>query len=363
MSYYTTPAEQKYHELSFPWEAPPERGDWQTVADGVVWLRMPLPFGLDHINLYLLRHGDGWVIVDTGLGTEQTHEVWERVFVEVMQGEPVKAVIATHFHYDHSGSLGWLAERFKCPVYMTRGEYNALFVKPASGGEMSWQMSQFFENSGMPKDDIAGLMSVMSDASYEQNAPDSYNRLVDNQVLRIGNYDWEVVVASGHSPEHACLYCRQANLFISGDQVLPRITSSVCVNATEPDANPLKEWLESLQRLRAVSDDVLVLPAHERPFYGLHHRLGQLVEHHHGHLDELLAEMSEAKTADQLMKFMFPKVRSSFDTLLANGEVLAHLNFLLGEGRITRRLIGECYHYQRFAGNGESPVDMQVTHV
>ncbi|MDD2222013.1 MAG: MBL fold metallo-hydrolase [Pseudomonas sp.] len=363
MSHYPTPTEQTYHGLSFPWETPPKNGDWQTVADGVVWLRMPLPFSLDHINLYLLRHADGWVIVDTGLGTEQTRDVWERVFREVMLDAPVKAVIATHFHYDHSGSLGWLSRRFQCPVYMTSGEYHALFVKPASGTEMGWEMAQFFQRGGVPQEHISGLLGVIGDSSYEQDAPDSYNRLVDNQVLRIGDYDWEVVIASGHSPEHACLYCRQANLFISGDQVLPRITSSVCVTVTEPDANPLKNWLDSLQSLRTVSDDVLVLPAHERPFYGLHYRLGQLVEHHHAHLDRLLAEMSEAQTADQLMRFMFPRVRSSFDILLANGEVLAHLNFLLGEGRITRQLIGECHSYQRLLGSNESSTDMQVTHV
>ncbi len=363
MSYYSTPAAQKHYELSFPWETPPERGDWKTIADGVVWLRMPLPFGLDHINLYLLRHDDGWVIVDTGLGTEQTREVWERVFVEVMEGAPVKAIIATHFHYDHAGSLGWLAELFKCPVYMTRGEYNALFVGPSSKGGMSWQMAQFFERSGIPKETVPGMLEIISDDSYEHDAPDSYSRLVDNQVLRIGEYDWEIVIASGHSPEHACLYNRQANLFISGDQVLPRITSSVCVTATEPDANPLKDWLESLQGLRVVSDSVLVLPAHERPFYGLHHRLEQLTEHHQGHLDRLLEHMCEARTADELMRFMFPRVRSSFDVLLANGEVLAHLNLLLEEGRITRQLIGECYRYQRVLDSNECSVEVQVTHI
>ena len=363
MSSFPAQTEQHHHTLSFPWETPPENGEWQTIADGVVWLRMPLPFSLDHINLYLLRHADGWVIVDTGLGTKQTREVWERVFVEVMNGEPVKAVIATHFHYDHSGSLGWLSKRFKCPVYMTRGEYQALFIGPAKGGEVSWQVSQFYRHSGIADEQVAGLLKVIGDSNYEQDAPDSFNRLVDQQVLRIGDYDWEVVVASGHSPEHACLYNRQANLFISGDQVLPRITSSVCVTLTEPDANPLKNWLDSLQNLRVVSDEVLVLPAHERPFYGLHHRLGQLLEHHHGHLDEVLAQMSEPKTADELMRFMFPKVRSSFDILLANGETLAHLNFLLGEGRITRRLTGECYRYQRLLGSNGSLADMQVTHV
>lgn len=363
MSYCPAATEQKHQAMSFPWEKPPALGEWQTVAEGVVWLRMPLPFGLDHINLYLLRHEDGWVIVDTGLATKQTREVWERVFVEVMNNEPVKAVIATHFHYDHSGSLGWLAKRFKCPVYMTRGEYHALFVSPSSGGKIEWEVEQFYERGGVSKEVVDGFLEVFGDSSYAQDTPASYQRLTDKQVLRIGNYDWQVVVGSGHSPEHACLYSRQANLFISGDQVLPRITSSVCVTVTEPEANPLKDWLESLQSLRAVSDDVLVLPAHERPFYGLHYRLGQLLQHHHKHLDELLANINEAKTADEVMRFMFPKARSAFDILLANGEALAHLNFLLGEGRIVRRLIEGHYRYQRFVGNDESSADMQVTHI
>lgn len=356
------PLPKQHQALSFPWEQPPKSGEWKTVAEGVVWLRMPLPFSLDHINLYLLKHDEGWVIVDTGLGTKQTREVWERVFVEVMQGEPVKAVIATHFHYDHSGSLGWLSRRFKCPVYMTRAEYHALFAGP-SFETAGWEVTQFYRHSGMPDAQVEGLLKVMGDSNYTQDTPDSYRRLVDNQVLRIGQHDWQVVVASGHSPEHACLYNRTANLFISGDQVLPRITSSVCVTVTEPEANPLKEWLESLQKLRGVSDEVLVLPAHERPFYGLHHRLEQLTAHHHNHLNTLLTQASEPQTADQLMRCMFPTAHSSFDVLLANGETLAHLNYLLREGQITRELIDGCYRYQRLAASEEGPVNAQVTYI
>lgn len=363
MKNYPAPAEKKHSQLSYPWETPPENGSWQTVAEGMVWLRMPLPFGLDHINLYLLRHDDGWVIVDTGLGTAQSREVWERVFREVMMDEPVKAVIATHFHHDHAGCLGWLSRRFKCPVYMTQGEYQALFIDPTKSDEPGWEFAQFFKRSGVADARLTQFLEVIGDGSFEQDAPASYTRLTDKQVLRIGNRDWEVVVGSGHSPEHACLYCRQDQLFISGDQVLPRITSSVCVTVTEPDANPLDNWLESLQRLRMVSDDVLVLPAHERPFYGLHHRLTQLAEHHHGHLGAMLAEMTEAKTADEMMAFVFPRARSAFDALLANGETLAHLNFLIGEGKITRRLSEERYHYQRVGSSGEAPEDVQVTHI
>ncbi|OEY66311.1 MBL fold metallo-hydrolase [Marinobacter sp. X15-166B] len=363
MKPHLAPAEQVHPRLSFPWETPPATGDWQTVAEGVVWLRMPLPFGLDHINLYLLQHDDGWVIVDTGLGTAQSREVWERVFREVMDDAPVKAVIATHFHHDHAGCLGWLSRRFRCPVYMTRGEYQALFISPPRGSEPGWEFAQFYQRAGVPEARLDGFLKVLGASSFEQDVPASFTRLTDGQVLRIGTRDWEVVVGSGHSPEHACLYSRQDQLFISGDQVLPRITSSVCVTVTEPEANPLDDWLSSLHRLRAVSDQVLVLPAHERPFYGLHQRLTQLAEHHHGHLDAMLAELKNEKTTNELMAFIFPRARSAFDALMANGETLAHLNYLLGEGRITRRLSGGRYRYQRVGCDVEAPADLQVTHI
>ncbi|MEP3562662.1 MAG: MBL fold metallo-hydrolase [Marinobacter sp.] len=363
MNYTPGPSVQKRQQLQFPWESPPENGHWQTVAEGVVWLRMPLPFGLDHINLYLLQHDDGWVVVDTGLGTEQSREVWERVFREVMGGAPVKAVIATHFHHDHAGCLGWLARRFKCPVYMTHGEYHALFISPPEEDEPNWEFSQFYARSGVSEERQQDFLRVVRAGSFEQDVPTSYNRLIHEQVLRIGGRDWQIVIGSGHSPEHACLYCHEDRLFISGDQVLPGITSSVCVAVTEPEANPLKNWLDSIERLRGISDEVLVLPAHERPFYGLHCRLHQLTEHHHKHLDAMLGQLDDPKTADQMMAFIFPRAQSPFDALLANGETLAHLNFLMSEKRITRRLEGECFLYQRAGDAGEPSARTQVTHI
>lgn len=363
MSYAPRSSVQAPQGMSFPWSSPPENGHWQTVAEGVVWLRMPLPFGLDHINLYLLRHEDGWVVVDTGLGTEQSREVWERVFREVMDGAPVKAVIATHFHHDHAGCLGWLARRFKCPIYMTHGEYHALFISPPKEGEPSWEFSQFYARSGVSESRQQEFLRVVRAGSFEQDIPASYNRLTDGQLIQIGQRNWRIVIGSGHSPEHACLYSADDHLFISGDQVLPGITSSVCVSVTEPEANPLKNWFDSIERLRAVSDEVLVLPAHERPFYGLHCRLNQLAEHHHKHLDAMLGELKDPKTADDMMAFVFPRARSPFDALLANGETLAHLNFLMSEGRITRHLEGEHFLYQRAGDADEPSARAQVTHI
>lgn len=333
--------------LSYPWETPPDRGAWQVVAEGVLWLRMPLPFSLDHINLYLLRHGDGWVIVDTGLGNQQTRDVWEKVFEEALEGKPVKAVISTHFHYDHTGALGWLSARFKCPVYMTQGEYQALFVDPSKGGEPGWEFYQFFERSGVSEKRLGEFLKVIGGSAFEREIPASYVRLKDQQVLRIGDRDWEVVVGSGHSPEHACLFCRKDRLFISGDQVLPRITSSICVTVTEPDGNPLADWLESIKSLKSLPDDLLVLPAHERPFKGLHARLSELAAHHSKKLQSLSAWLTDERTIDELTELLFPHAKTPFDLMLANGETRAHLNFLFADEQVTRRLDSGRYLYRR----------------
>ncbi len=203
------------------------------MADGVLWLRMPLPFGLDHINLYLLRHGEGWVVVDTGLAVPRSREVWEKVFVEDMGRLPVLAVVCTHFHFDHSGLAAWLTERFRCPLYMTRGEFQALYVTP-DGREPGWEFHDFYRRAGLDDEQIASLLPTIEGMRFDGGLPRSYRRLRDGDWLKIGGRHWQVVLGAGHSPEHACLFSKDDPLLIAGDQVLPRITSSVLVGANEP---------------------------------------------------------------------------------------------------------------------------------
>lgn len=363
MSRSPVDAVQKHAEISYPWANAPERGSWQTIADGVVWLRMPLPLALDHINLYLLRHDDGWVIVDTGLATRQSHEVWERVFREVMEDAPVKAVIATHFHHDHAGCLGWLSTRFQCPVYMTKGEFNALFINPPEDGQICWESTRYYQRCGIPAEMLAKFAKAMATSVFKQDAPGSFQRLSEHQILRIGGRDWEVVIGSGHSPEHACLLCRQDNLMLSGDQVLPRITSSVGVFDVEPEANPLGDWMNSIRRLRRISDEVMVLPAHGLPFYGLHHRLTELADHHRAHFETILEQLEQPMTVYQLMLILFPRATSAFDVMMANGETLAHLNYLMAEERVVRRADGDCYRYQSTRKTYEALAGEAVTHI
>ncbi|MDE1165225.1 MAG: MBL fold metallo-hydrolase [Pseudomonas sp.] len=332
--------------LRFPWPQPPANGAVEHIAEGLLWLRMPLPFGLDHINLYLLRHGQGWVAIDTGLNTAQTREVWEALFDTVLGGLPLVAVICTHFHSDHVGVLGWLTERFRCPVFMSASEYQAMHQLGAqSDVSSSWAFFQHYQRAGFSTEQTEALFPLLSSAHFRPQVPTSFQRLSEGGQLTIGGRRWQVVIGRGHSPEHACLYCAEDGLLISGDQVLPRITSSVCVQVTEPDADPLRDWLESVEHLRAVPDDVLVLPAHERPFFNLHQRLDQLRDHHLAHLQRVLEACATPRSAVQLMAVLFPKVNGRFDELMALGETLAHLNYLIACGRLVREETAGVFRY------------------
>ena len=322
--------------LRYPWPKAPDPGQVREVATGVWWLRMPLPFRLDHINLYLLRHTDGWVVVDTGMNTEQTREVWERVLSEVCAGLPVVAVVCTHFHSDHAGVAAWLSERFQCPVYMTASEFQSLHVKFPADQPPGWDFLDFYRKAGVADEQSAEMFTVMSNAHFLPARLNHYRRLQEGSLLDIGGRTWQVVIGRGHSPEHACLYAAEDGLLISGDQVLPRITSTVGVHATEPLANPLGDWMDSIEHLRSLPDSVLVLPAHERPFFNLHERLDQLEAHHKKHLALMLASCHEPCTVLELMAVLFPKLSGRFDELMALGETLAHANYLVAQGSLVR---------------------------
>lgn len=333
--------------LRYPWPVAPAPGEVREVADGVFWLRMPLPFRLDHINLYLLRDGDGWVAVDTGMNTAQTFEVWDQVLGGLCAGQPLHALVCTHFHSDHAGVAGWLSARFRCPVYMTEAEYQSLYVKVPGGDAPGWDFLDYYAKAGFSAEQAGDMYRTIQNGHFRPLHFNSYRRLHDGSRLRIGQRDWRVVVGRGHSPEHACLYAEDDGLLISGDQVLPRITSTVGVHATEPEANPLRQWLASLTQLRSLPDGVLVLPAHERPFFNLHARLTQLEAHHRAHLALLLATCDEPRSALELMAVLFPKLSGRFDELMALGETLAHANYLMAEGALSREEHCGLYRYRR----------------
>ena len=341
------------HGLAYPVGSPPAPGEVREIAPGVLWLRMPLPFTLNHINLWALAdeddQGPGWAIVDTGTRTPEVLGAWRRLIAPdgplaaTGHGARLTRVFVTHMHPDHVGMAGWLTRKFQCRLWMTRLEYLTCRTLVAdTGREAPEDAIRFYRQTGWPEEALDRYRARFGGFSkYVHTLPDSFRRLRDREVLRVGAHDWRIVVGHGHSPEHACLHCEELGLLISGDQVLPRISSNVSVFPTEPDADPLGDWLESIAHLRAtLGDDTLVLPAHGEPFRGLHSRLDRLAGGHARGLERLRRTLAEPKRAIDVFGALFARPISSTGELLgmATGESLAHLNHLVARGEAVREL-------------------------
>ena len=329
-------------DLTYPFPTPPEPGTAIEIAPGLRWARLKLPLqGLDHINIYFIDAGDGWIVVDTGMKSDSIRSSWEQLLEQYLDGRPLIAVVGTHMHPDHIGQAGWLCDRFRIPLYMSYGEYfTARTYAQGMGNNPAWLTREFYHRAGLDADFIMEQhRRVGSFMAMVEPLPTSFWRLEDGQVLRWGRREWRVVVGRGHSPEHVCLYCEQDRLLISGDQVIPRITSNVSVGGNEPEGNPLAHWMDSLGKLaREIPDDVLVLPAHNVPFHGLHERLRQLTTHHEAHLVALEEACLEPRSAVELLPVLFARELVGPEITMGTGECIAHLHLLLSQGRVERTL-------------------------
>lgn len=326
--------------LNFPFEGKPEPGGTIEVAPGVHWVRFPLPFSLDHINVWLIEDGEGWAVVDTGLRGPETEAQWHRLFEGTMGGRPVTRVFVTHLHPDHVGQAGFLTRHFGAELWMTREEFLlarllCLDVRP----EPPPEAVEFYRRCGF-SGEMLETYKARGFGNFSLGVtemPLGHRRLADGDTVEIGGNLWEVVVGRGHSPEHACLWCPALGLLISGDQVLPRISSNVSVGVSDPEGDPLTDWLASLETVaRRVPDDVLVLPSHNEPFTGLHHRLQRLAIGHQRRLDLIMEALDEPRHAIDLMGPMFRRKLEGSDLMLAVGEGLAHLHCLRSRGLIAR---------------------------
>jgi len=327
-------------DLSYPFSEAPAHGVAQQVADGLHWLRLPLPFALDHINVYLLESDEGWWLVDTGLLTPQTQQLWETIADAKFSEKPLLGVSCTHMHPDHVGMAGWLCDRWQVALHMTQAEYlSARLFSLSSPAEVPWNVEKHYREAGLVGEQIAAVARAFRGFHRVVSPiPTSYCRLRDGDSFLFGGRRWRVIVGRGHSPEHACFYSESLNVLLSGDQVIPRISSNVSVTAMEPRGNPLKDWMDSHERLlEALPSDVLVLPSHNLPFYGLHKRLRQLIDHHETHLLALEQACAEKPhTAVDLLPVMFRPLRDDRALALALGECLAHLNYLTERGQLAR---------------------------
>ena len=320
----------------YPFATPPATGATQVVAPGVHWLRMPLPFALDHINLYVIEDGDGLTIVDTGYALDNVKAGWRTVLAQL--AKPVKKIVVTHFHPDHLGLAAWLEDETGAPVLMTMGEYLT--------AQMIWHqvpsfdaagMVRFFRRHGLPEEACMALEKRGN--AYQKGVPAlpcHYQRLVAHQTLPIDGRDWQVIIGRGHAVEHAALYCADAGLLLSGDMLLPRITSNVTAFAQSPDDDTLTHYLDSVGAFASLPDETLVLPAHGLPFSNIKGRIAAIRQHHQERLAVLEAACDTPKTAAELLPVLFG--RSDFDphqNMFAMGEAIAHLNHLRHATRLT----------------------------
>lgn len=325
--------------LTYPHPHPPAPAVRQEIAPGIFWVRMPLPFQLDHINLWLLRDGEGWTIVDTGFAGDDVRGIWERVLAEL--DGPVTRLVVTHFHPDHLGLATWLMDKTGAPLHMTTGEFlTAHAIWHEVGGHGARFMVEQFRQHGL--DDAHLAKFEKRGSGYRQAVPalpERYERLMDGASLEIGGRAWQIMVGHGHAPEHAALYCRELGVLISGDMLLPKISTNISVFAATPHANALGWYLESLTEMaREIPRHTFVLPSHGLPFIGVQAR----VEGLHAHHDERLRALEEAcevpQSAAGLLSTLFPRALDTHQTMFAMGEAIAHLNYLEQAGRMAKTI-------------------------
>lgn len=323
--------------LQYPYPNPPATAVRLEVAPGIFWLRMPLPFQLDHINLWLLRDGDGWAIVDTGFANDDGRGIWEQVLGEL--DGPVTRLVVTHFHPDHLGLASWLMERTGAPLLMTSGEFlTAHVVWNEVGGHGARFMTEQFRQHGLDGELLAKFAKRGS--GYRQAIPalpDQYHRLFAGDTVEIDGRSWQVMVGYGHSPEHVALYCQELGVLISGDMLLPKISTNISVFAATPDANALSWYLDSLTKMaREIPNQTLVLPSHGLPFSGVQARVEGLHAHHEERLCVLEEACEAPQSAAELLPTLFPRALDTHQTMFAMGEAIAHLNYLEEAGRMSK---------------------------
>ncbi len=325
--------------IRYPWAEPPAEGDAIKIADGVFWLRLPLPMKLDHVNIYALDDGDSWTLIDAGMYSKRSVAIWEKLLAGPLAGKPVGRVILTHHHPDHVGMAGWFQTR-GATVWATRTSW--LFARMLTLDAQATPTPEtllFWKRCGMAQDiyDQRAAERPFNFADVVHPMPLGFKRIKEGDVVRIGGREWDVRIGNGHAPEHATFWSRDDTLVLAGDQMLPSISSNIGVYATEPEADPVSDWIEACERLAGYAHaDHLVLGGHKLPFTGLPLRMRQLIENHHHALDRLEAHLDSPKSAGDCFQPLFKRKIGAGEYGLALVESMSHCLHLWHQGRAER---------------------------
>lgn len=313
-------------------------GPMVTMSTGLMGMRLPLPFALDHVNIWLLRDDDGWTLIDTGIDDAPTRNFWTEKLEGGLEGRPLQRLIGTHFHPDHMGLAGWLCSQTGASFLATRTEW-------LTARALVHDVSDEFVDVGRRFDHAAGLDLERIDKRAQRGnlyrtragaPPASYNRVSEGDDLLINGETWRVMIGRGHAPEMMCLYNAEREILIAADQVLQKISPNISVWPAEPDADPLNDYIQSLKVFRELPETTLVLPSHGQPFQGLHARVDQLIDHHRERLDRAIDAAGDGRSAVEIMPALFERELDAHQLGFALGEALAHLNHLVGKGLIIR---------------------------
>lgn len=316
----------------------PAHGQLTEVAEGVYWARMPMWGRLNHINVWLLRDSDGWTVVDTGLNREDVQGHWRTIFENCLEGKPVRRVIATHLHSDHTGNAGWICKEWDCELWMSRSDFFMCKVMAADGpADVPEDAIKFYRRAGFDEERLNRYRERFGQFGANiWELPAGYVRIQEGQYIDIGGREWRAVIGHGHAPEHVCLYCPELKIIIGGDQILPKITPNVSVNPWEPGANPLRDFINSCARFREVlPPNLLVLPAHENLYLGVHERLTELIDWHEVALEKLYDLCAEPKRAVDVFPALFKSTITDSSYFPATGESIAHLHCALERRMLT----------------------------